>query len=29
MAYRRNPQGEVIGEIPALPLGWVLVEISD
>lgn len=29
MAYRRNAQGEVVGEIPALPLGWVLVEIVD
>jgi CRISPR-associated protein Csm5 len=28
MAYRHNPQGEVIGEIPALPLGWVLVEME-
>ncbi|MCG2787969.1 MAG: type III-A CRISPR-associated RAMP protein Csm5 [Anaerolineae bacterium] len=28
MSYQRNPQGEVIGEIPALPLGWVLVEIA-
>lgn len=29
MAYRRNDQDEVIAEIPALPLGWVLVEIGD
>lgn len=28
MAYRRNPQGKVIDEIPALPLGWVLVEFD-
>ena len=28
MAYRRNPQGDVIGEIPALPLGWALVEME-
>jgi CRISPR-associated protein Csm5 len=26
MAYQRDPQGEVAGEVPALPLGWVLVE---
>ena len=29
MAYRRNPQGEVTGEVPALPLGWVLVEVDE
>jgi len=29
MAYRRNAQGEVIAEVPALPLGWVLVEVID
>jgi len=29
MAYRRSAQGEVTDEIPALPLGWVLVEIAD
>lgn len=29
MAYRRNPQGEVIGEISALPLGWALVEVTE
>ncbi len=29
MAYRRNPQGEITDEIPALPLGWALVEFSD
>lgn len=29
MAYRRNQQGEIIEELPALPLGWVLVEVSD
>lgn len=29
MAYRRSAQGEVTEEIPALPLGWVLVEIAD
>lgn len=28
MAYRRNPQGEVTDEIPALPLGWALVEME-
>lgn len=28
MAYPRNPQGQVAGEIPALPLGWVLVEME-
>ncbi len=28
MAYRRNPQGEITDEIPALPLGWALVEIE-
>lgn len=28
MAYQRNAQGAVIGEVPALPLGWVLVEIK-
>lgn len=28
MAYRRNAQGEVESEIPALPLGWVLVEME-
>lgn len=27
MAYRRNAQGEVIDEIPALPLGWLLVTV--
>ncbi len=28
MAYQRNAQGEVVAEIPALPLGWVLVEME-
>ena len=27
MAYRRNAQGEVIAEVPALPLGWVLIQV--
>lgn len=29
MAYQRNSQGEITAEIPALPLGWVLVEIMN
>lgn len=28
MAYQRDPQGEVTDEMPALPLGWVLVEVK-
>lgn len=28
MAYKRNAQGEIIGETPAYPLGWVLVEME-
>ena len=28
MAYQRNAQSEVTAEIPALPLGWVLVELE-
>jgi len=28
MSYQRNEQSEVTAEIPALPLGWVLVEIA-
>lgn len=27
MAYRRDAQGEVVAEIPALPLGWLLVSV--
>lgn len=27
MAYQRNAQGEVTREVPALPLGWVFVEV--
>lgn len=29
MAYPTNAQGEVVNEIPALPLGWVLVEMVE
>ncbi len=28
MAYQRSPQGEINAEIPALPLGWVLVTVE-
>jgi len=28
MAYQRDPSGKVIGEQPALPLGWLLVEME-
>lgn len=28
MAHQRDPQGRVIGEAPAAPLGWVLVAIE-
>lgn len=28
MAYTRNAQGEITGESPAYPLGWVLVELQ-
>ncbi|MCS7247270.1 MAG: type III-A CRISPR-associated RAMP protein Csm5 [Anaerolineales bacterium] len=27
MAYQRNAQGEIVREVPALPLGWMLVEV--
>jgi len=29
MAYRRNAQGEITAEIPASPLGWVLVSVGN
>ncbi|MEW6716439.1 MAG: type III-A CRISPR-associated RAMP protein Csm5 [Chloroflexota bacterium] len=29
MAYTRNPQGKIVGETPAYPLGWVLVEMTE
>ncbi len=29
MAYQRNAQGEVTAEIPALPLGWLLVTVTE
>lgn len=29
MGYLRNVQGEITREVPALPLGWVLVEVGN